>query len=626
MRCMACRVGPATLAIALFALVLAVPRAAGDTTDIIEPQFSPPNAKNSGFQAGTCTANFLDPPPPPTEYCSEETPSLFFQQAAGHPPVAFTQYIIQHAPFTPLPSPPFPPGSVAAPIKEPILDRSIKTLQVDIPPGFTVNPEATPRCPLTQFVNVTPEGIIPACNEATAVGLEEVTLVTNAENVNVPGVGVIPTKGFVIPPTPGISKVPVFNLEPKEGEPALFGFVIARQRVIFIEGDVAWESDFHQSFQIRPPEPAIPGLSTLISRLVNYGQDAGNFKVVSGAYVEENGEPKPQPTGSGDGTFLTLPTTCFDPNQFPDLYSTWFRAESYGDPNPTFPAGSTPVEAELPPGERPEGCEKVPFEPSLETGLSTNAVDSPAAATVTVRLPFNPAKEGGEGVSQSHVRSARVTLPEGLGLNPAAVNTGLGSCTDAQFGKGTRNTSNSCPPSSQIGTVAVETPPLPPGALAGNVYLGQQLSRDPASGKEFRIFVEAKSLRYGIVARLIGEVVANPETGQLTTVFDEPPKVTPFAGTLPHGLPQVPFESIRLSLDEAKRLLTSPPTCGPNATTSLMEPWAREGQLVSTPPTSFTLSTAPWGRALSENTRRAPLRPDLLSGSENSESGSLHPV
>ena len=114
-------------------------------------------------------------------------------------------------------------------------------------------------------------------------------------------------------------------------------------------------------------------------------------------------------------------------------------------------------------------------------------------------------------IANSNLRTAKVTLPPGMGLNPSAAN-GLQACTDAQFGKGTTNPV-ACPAASQIGTVSIQTPPLPPDSLAGNVYLGQQLSNDPASGDEFRIFVDAESARYGISARLIGQVSADPQTG-----------------------------------------------------------------------------------------------------------------
>jgi hypothetical protein len=579
--------------------VCALPLAQADTTDIIEPQHNPPNAAD-GFQAATC---YTDVPP-----CSPESPpSQFFTQAAGHPPIGFTQYIIQHEAVTPLPSPPFPPGSATAPIKEPIAGRAIKTLRVDLPPGLTVNPEALPRCTLAEFENeVEPEPgkkvVAPLCGPATITGREEVTLVTNVDEFELaPGFKV--PKGFVIPPSPSSgTKVPVYNLEPEEGEPAKFGFVVAGREKVFLTTDVAWESDFHSSFTIRRPEPK-PPFSTLKSRLISEGQ-------------------------KGDGTFITNPTTCFSPAEFPHIYSTWFRAESWELQNPTFPAGSTPVEA---PFVQLTGCDRVPFDPSLETAAGTNVVDSPAMPTVTYRQPWDPAKEGGEvresptgeweGISQSQLRSARVSLPKGMGLNPAGA-VGLVACGDAQFKKGLRVEDNECPAGSRIGAVEVESPPLPPGSLKGDLYVGEQKSRNPESGDEFRVFAEAKSKRYGVVARLIGNVVANAATGQLTVVLDEQ-QVGPLAGKLPRGLPQVPLESVVMRID-GRAVLSSPPTCGAHTTSGDFEPWARPGTSKAAS-ASFTLSAFPGGAACPTTMAERPFKPTYEAVSKKSKAGAYSP-
>src|SRR5262249_9078195 len=134
-------------------------------------------------------------------------------------------------------------------------------------------------------------------------------------------------KGFVIPPDPSKgTKIPVYNIEPKDGEPALFRFVVGFEHLLFLETQVTWQGDFHESFTTHEPEPERP-FTPLKNRLVSFGQEAGNMG------AEE----------AGNGTFITNPTTCVDPNQFPHLYSTWLRAESWGEPNPTFPTGSTSV-------------------------------------------------------------------------------------------------------------------------------------------------------------------------------------------------------------------------------------------------------------------------------------------
>lgn len=589
--------------------------AQADTTDIIESQ-NEPLEKEDGFQAGTCTAN--REATPPNEYCSAETPNLFYTQAGGHPPVGFTQYIIRHDVVTGT------PYGTLEPIEEPIPDRTIKTLRVDLPPGLTVNPQATPKCTQAQFealgqVPGQPPGTIgriPACPKETQVGEEEVWLAVNtAGAVPAPsppfpaGTPPLP-KGFVLPPSAARgTKVPVYNLEPKPGEPARFGFVIGFSKVVYLETEVAWENDFHESFTIKLPEPSAP-FSTLKSRLVNFGQEAGNLEEAD----------------AGDGTYITNPTTCFDPDQYPTLYSTWFRAESYGDPDPTFPAGRTAVEAKLPEGMQPTGCELVPFDPSVEVDPKTTAVDSPSPATVTTKLPFNPEKEGGEvrnggteGVSQSHVRKAEVQLPAGMGLNPAGAQ-GLVACTDAQFNKGERTYVNECPAASKIGTVEVDSPPLAE-LLTGGVYVGEQKSNNPESGDLYRILIEAKNENEGIAARLVGRVKADAKTGQLTAeIYDD------LSGQFtdqPPGLPQVPFEEIRLHFNGGKDVLTSPPICS-SQSTSLFEPWARPGEQKPVN-SSVTLSTDPTGGACPKTMAERKFAPTYKANTDSTKAGAYSP-
>jgi hypothetical protein len=596
----------ALLLLCLGALLAMPVLAQADTTDIIEPNTEPPTAKD-GWQAGTCTSD------EPVQ-CSPETPELFFKQAAGHPPVGYTQYLVQHGEITPT------PFGTLLPIKEPIPDRKMKTLRVDLPPGLTVNPNATPKCPLAAFEaekEVSGEmKHIPQCPENTIVGRDEVTLVVTTENA-VPAPPPAPSgtflpKGFVLPPNPGLgTKIPVYNIEPKEGEPALFGFVVGFEHPIFLETEVAWQSDFHQSFTIHEPEPE-PPFVPLKNRLVNFGRDAGNV-----------GADK-----SGNGTFITNPTTCFDPNQFPHLYSTWLRAESWGNQNPTFPTGSTAVEAKVEDSSgnliQQTGCDTVPFEPSIDMEAGTAQVDSPAAPTVNVKLPFDPAKEGGEGQSQSYVRKAEVTLPPYMGLNPSAAQ-GLVACTDAQFRKGVRDYNNACPAESKVGTATVESPPIE-RPLVGDVYVGTQNSSDSQSGEMFRILVEAKEPKEGVAARLIGHVKADPNTGQLTAVFDEQQKLemTGSESDLPSGLPQVPFTSVKLHMDGgAKAVLTSPPVCS-SESTSKLEPYARPGTNAE-PKSTVTLTQDPTGGDCPKSMGDRKFTPTYNAKTDSTKAGAYSP-
>jgi hypothetical protein len=587
--------------------------AAADTGDVIEPQHEPPTSQN-GWQAGTCYQNQVGevpetpiptkPTDPTKQFCSPETPGLFYTQAGGHPPIAFDQYIIRHK------EEPSPFG-ILMPLEEdpadtpPYAGRVLKTERVDLPPGFTENPQSSPQCSRADFKKeVAPGTFVPACDPSTIVGRNETWLVVNTAGAvpapSPPG-GTLP-KGFVISPDPAKgTRVPVYNLVPNEGEPARLGFVIAGTRLIELEGGVAWESDFHEYFTIHLPAPSAP-FSSLKSRLIAFGQ-------------------------SGDGTHITMPTTCFNPNEWPHLYSTWFRGESWGEPNPTFPEGSTPWEAKLPPGVMPTGCDRVPFDPAVGVDPGTDAVDSPSAATVETTLPFDPAKEGGEvrnegkeGISQSHVRKAELTLPTGMGLNPSGAQ-GLVACTDAQFKKGVRTYDNECPPESKIGTVEVESPPLAE-TLKGNVYVGTQNSTDPESGEEFRVLLEAKSEHEGIDARLVGKVKANGKTGQLTAVLTD--QLTgQFAGNLPDGLPQVPFKSIRVHFDGAKSVLTSPPICTA-AGTSHFQPWARPGENKPVSST-VTLTKDPTGGDCPKTMAERKFAPTYKANPNSTKAGAYSP-
>jgi hypothetical protein len=506
------------LAVALgLVMALLAPLASASTAGIIAPT-DPENPQvESGWQAGTCK----EEPPESPSFCSVATKGQYFEQAAGHPQWGFTQIIVRHK----------------APGKSP--EGELKTVRVDLPIGLTVNPQASAKqCTEAEFETEP----LPACPAASKVGK---SLVWGAD----------PLLGTEIGPL----EADVFNIVPQNGEPARFGFNLAGNH-IYLQADVAWEGDYHEGFTIEvPPAPKLPFTGGLIlkNRLVFEGR-------------------------AGNGTFITTPTTCFGAakpsNPFTGIYSTWLLASSVKEeegPGYEFPADAQPpFESRIPPGTSPKKCESIPFDPSIAVEPNTAQTDSPAGASVEVKVPFEPPtplEKAAEETKQarSQVRSASVSLPLGMGLNPSAAN-GLEACTDAQFGKGTRNPV-ACPPASKVGTVEVDTPPLPDGSLTGSVFVGRQLSQDPASGDLYRIFVTAESARYGISARLLGKVSADPQTGRLTTTFDDGN-----LGRVPlPGLPQVPFESFRLRFNGGPRApLTSPPTCGPNSTSTQMTPWS----------------------------------------------------
>jgi hypothetical protein len=535
---------------------------------VFSPQNNPPDAED-GWQAGTCN----------TRTCAPDSPSVeFYETAAGHPPFGMTQFIVRHKTSELL----------GVKREDPLVD--MKTLRVDLPVGLSVNPGAVPQCPAVHPGD---------CKTVAPASLLGESLVTVSAELPDAGPIIVPVKPITI-------SAPVYNLTPKPGQPARFGFTVeavpgvpaAPPSDIFLEADLAWESDFHEGFTIHIPK--VEHVRLLKNRLIFDGRA---------------GDP-------AHGYFITTPSTCWDPTApaFAHTYSTFARADSLQNPDPAFPTGSPYVESALPPGTSPKGCATIPFNPSLGADPGTKETDSPAGATVVVNLPIEPSPTGQE---TSTVRTAEVTLPAGMGLNPAAAN-GLEACTNEQFRKGQRVFDNACPAASKVGTVSVASPHLPEGPPTGNVYVGEQLSNDPQSGDQFRILVEAKSARYDVVVRLVGQVRANAQTGQLTARFTDPPKVDALRGTLPEGLPQAPFTSFAMSFDGGpKAPLTSPPICGPHAVSSVLTPWSAEfsGKPPATPSSEFTLASAPGGGPCAKTLGERPFGPSFAAKTTNPKGG-----
>jgi hypothetical protein len=565
----------------LAALLATASVASADTADIIAPSDPAHPEVESGWQAGTCS----EEPPESADVCSIATPDQFFERASAHPNWGFTQFIIKHGP---------PPGE--APVDE------LRTVRVDLPVGLSVNPGATERCPLKVF-----EESAEKCATEFGGSLVGESFVTAAGPLG------------PIEPQPGITQVPVYNVEPKPGEAARFGLELAENEV-FLEGDVDWSGDYHEGFTIHVPATLPEDLGPLLGLLpTQKGVVLKNRLVFDGR--------------SGDGTFLTTPSTCFGPayqanwvpGQLPSgpsghIYSTFLRADSVGKPDPDFPNGSSFFESPIPPvsethgpGTEPKECGTIPYEPAIDVEPNTAQTNSPSGPTVDITVPHLLEEDGQDS---SHTRDTTVTLPAGMGLNPSAAN-GLQVCTDEEFGKATTNPVT-CPAASIIGRAKIESAPLedrttpqPEEVLEGNVYAGRQLSRDPTSGNEYRIFIEAKSDRYGISARLIGNVRADPLTGQLSTTVAE--------------APQVPFTSFELSFNGgARAVLSSPPTCGPNGTATTMVPWS--GNPAAHPGDSFSLSSAPGGGACPKTMGERPFGPSFGIGPASSKAGAFSPV
>jgi hypothetical protein len=426
---------------------------------------------------------------------------------------------------------------------------ALKRIRVDVPPGLAANPEALPKCSQAQFKANT-------CPAASEVGTTELDAVA-AETLLLNGL-----------------KGKVFNLEPPAGLPLDFGINIEPAGALtapvqlFLEGHVDWRSgDYHEYFEINnvPEEaevkllvlPVKAKLKTLMSKL--------NF----------NGN-------AGIGNFLTLPSVC-SPSTTSHL-----EVESYsGEVSRT--ETHTPVGI--------EECNKVPFKPTTTVTPEANSAssDKPDGATTVVAVPQNVAPGD---INTSDIKDARVTLPEGLTLNPSAAH-GLEACSDEQIKLGS-TAPPSCPAGSKVGTVAIETD-LPPGSLVGDVYLGNPVG-GPITNPPFTIYLVAKATGVdpktgleGVLVRLHGLVSPNPSTGRLEVTFAENP--------------QLPFSELRLTLNGGEHApLANPLGCSGTAEFNFSAYSGAANAIGSTPfQASGCPATAPFslGQSTSDSTPKA---------------------
>jgi hypothetical protein len=447
----------------------------------------------------------------------------------------------------------------------------LSRIQVDTPEGLSVNPEALPQCSVADLEAET-------CPEDSLVGINYLTVAAQAPEEPTPGTKKCEPAGECLQARVA---VPVYNLVPFFGTPSMVGFATAPGEPTFIVGSLS-PVDQHVTFTISNiKSPLVGGKAIIESRLLFFSSKATN------------------PNPLADGTYLTMPSNCAG-GQVSLLHLNAYEGEAE-------PASSTEASYTTPTGA--SGCANVPFKPEITVSADgAKAVDSPEATTVDVGIPYEPTAP----IANSYLKIAKVNLPEGMGINPSASN-GLETCSDEQFHYHT-NIAVECPAGSKIGTVEVQTPSLPANSIAGNVYVGAPLKNGPGAfetGEQFRIFIYAFSTRYGVNVRLEGKVTPNAVTGQLTAVVPENPQAT--------------FRNFRLHFFGGnKGILSSPPTCGPNTTTTEFTPWSENpGQ--NKPTTITPLSTSPGGGSCPTSLGARKFTPGYTAAPESTTAAKYSP-
>lgn len=396
----------------------------------------------------------------------------------------------------------------------------VRDVEVALPPGLVGNPQALPQCTVAELGNILDET---ECPQDAQVGVTELTLTGDVVegtflepvyNMTTPGGNVVARLGFFAGQYPAFINV---RLDPTdnslvavlEGAPSAAGLLRASTTLWGVPA-----APVHDEVRLTPQEATLRELP-----------------------------PGGRAATLPEAPFLTNPTDCSSQRQ------VTFTARSYQLPD--APSTRTVPFPQI------TGCGKVSFTPRF-TAVPTN--QEAAAPTGLDAELVMPQDETPKGLGTSTLRSAEVTLPPGLTINPAA-GDGLGACSAEQVGF-ERNEDSHCPEAAKIGSAEIDVPALA-HPLKGSLY-----QRTPEPGNLFRFWLVADEL--GVHLKLPAEIQANPLTGQLRTVFAGMPKLA--------GLPQVPVRSMKLHVFGGPRApLSTPASCGTYQTHYVFTPWSGQG-------------------------------------------------
>jgi hypothetical protein len=420
------------------------------------------------------------------------------------------------------------------------LPATTREVTLDLPPGFAAHPGAVEQCTTAQLMGTDPEDPSNAtgCPQDAQVGIAEAELFKNG----------------------ALAKVtePLFSMEPPEDGSAVaqFGF-IGDLYPIVIDVGLRSEGDYGAEVDARGISSLIPLLSdktTVWGVPANKSHDTQRvtpYEAPRGG-VPENSKGERE-SGLPLAPFLTSPTRCGVARTLK------LTVTSYAEPGRQVSA-----EASLPPN---SGCGKLEFEPHLSLAPTSRLAAEPTGLDAETTMGQDEAPFGN---ATSTLRAARVVLPPELKV-AAGAGDGLASCSDEEVGIGSRAPAH-CPEAAKVGTVEVRTPELS-RPLHGAVY-----QRTPSPGELLGLWLVIDE--QGLHLKLHGKVHTDPQTGQITTVFDE--------GQFNEGLPQAPVSSLSLDIFGGSRApISAPRRCGTYFATYEFIPWSGGEAVTGSAPVSF---------------------------------------
>lgn len=468
----------------------------------------------------------------------------------------------------------------------------LRNLRIAVPGGLIVNPKVLPTCTQQEFhtPRATPFGQTRSgenCPDDSQVGT--IRLATSS----------------------GERSFGLFNLESAPGVIAQFGASPYGTPIVF---DVELLADDDGSYALVLSAENVPqAIDFNRLRLNLWGIPwAASHNGERGDCLNEAEPTFPwakcsvgEPSAFRPQAALSLPPQCSGPLAFEATATSWQQPGTVSASAVNRTKAGEPAAM---------NCQFLQFNPEA-SGLLDNTRASSASGFV-FRLNVNHDRLVDPAFTNpSPPRTATVELPDGTTLNPS-VGAGLGVCTPAQFAAETAQNpqGSACPNNAKIGVLRVRSP-LFSDVMQGAVYLAKPDDpRTGAPGAEnpfdglIAIYLVAKAPQRGVMVKLAGKLVPDPQDGTLTATFD--------------NLPQIPYTQLEIAFRSGQRsFLITPPECGYVPTRMEILPW---GSALPYSALNYTLlKTGIGGGPCPSGT--PPFDPAVSSGGVNSNVNAFTP-
>jgi hypothetical protein len=461
-----------------------------------------------------------------------------------------------------------------------------RNLRFPLPAGVVGNLTTLPQCsPADFYEEGSPAEVTNTCPDASAIGATSVLINLRGNEL-----------GFVR------LSLPVFNLPPAQGEPARFGFIISGSATI-----INTKVDPNNKYRVIASVNNLTQLPQILSSTLAIWGTPGDASHDGSRgwgciYTLAFAGPCERPVNLSEIPFLRNPVSCVTPVGFE------VEAEPWNVPLGSAVAGKPVSQPSM------SGCNQVPFEPAITAAPTSKLAGNPSGLDFQLDMP-NHGLVGKEETAEGQAKRVEVTLPEGMTVNPSQ-GEGLVGCSPEDLARETADSEPGagCPEASKVGELQISTPILNEEAH-GSVYVASPFNNP--FGSLIALYMVAKIPDRGVVVKQAGVVKPDPQTGQLTTIFDD--------------LPQLPFSTVKLNLRAgARSSLVTPPACGKYNVVANFTPWSakdpdnpKPGEIVPAT-SSFEIERGVDGGACPGG-GKPPFHPGLNAGTINNAAKSYSP-